>query len=94
MIRNFVARLGRPHDDQTFLCDGHRTLWNYADHQRCYDDYEKLIDFFHAEEHLSKATEALLGKRSVQARAWYDKHRVKLLEQANGAAAVQRSMIY
>jgi len=89
-----LERKAGPTMTKVFLCDGHRTLWNYADHQKRYDDYEKLIDFFHAEEHLSKAAEALFGKRSAQARAWYDKYRVKLLEQANGAAAVQRSMVY
>jgi len=89
-----LERKAGPTMTKVFLCDGHRTLWNYADHQKRYDDYEKLIDFFHAEEHLSKAAEALFGKRSAHARAWYDKYRVKLLEQANGAAAVQRSMVY
>ena len=79
---------------KVFLCDGHRTLWNYADQQACYDDYEKLIDFYHTEEHLSKAAEALFGKRNCKARAWYDKHRKKLLAYSDGAFAVQRSMIY
>ena len=29
-----------------------------------YDDYEKLIDFYHTTEHLSKASEALFDKSS------------------------------
>lgn len=79
---------------KVFLCDGHRTLWNYADQQACYDEYEKLIDVYHTEEHLSRAAEALFGKRSRQAKRWYEKYRLKLLEQADGAASVQRSMVY
>ena len=79
---------------KVFLCDGHRTLWNYADQQERYDDYEKLIDFYHTEEHLSKAAESLFGKRNVRAQAWYNKYRVKLLEQEDGVASVRRSMVY
>ena len=45
-------------------------------------------------DNLNTHNEALFGKRSAHARAWYDKYRVKLLEQANGPAAVQRSMVY
>lgn len=89
-----LERKAGPGVTKVFLCDGHRTLWNYADQQRRYDDYEKLIDFYHTEEHLSKAAEALFGKRNAQARAWYNKYRVKLLEQSDGVASVQRSMVY
>jgi hypothetical protein len=83
-----------PEITKVFLCDGHRTLWNYADQQECYDDYEKLIDFYHTEEHLSKAAEALFGKRNARAQAWYNRYRVKLLEQEDGVASVRRSMVY
>lgn len=83
-----------PRITKVFLCDGHRTLWHYADQQARYDDYEKLIDFYHSEEHLSKAAEALFGKRNPQAQAWYNKCRVKLLEQEDGVASVRRSMVY
>ena len=89
-----LERKGGPELTKIFLCDGHRTLWNYADQQACYDDYEKLIDFYHTEEHLSRAAEALFGKRNHQATDWYEKYRLKLLEQTDGAAAVQRSMVY
>lgn len=77
-----------------FLCDGHRAIWSYAEHTPMYDDYEKLIDFYHTTEHLSKAGEALFGKNSDSGKAWYTKHRKKLLENKDGAESVLRSMIY
>lgn len=77
-----------------FLCDGHRSIWSYADSNPMYNNYEKLIDFYHTTEHLSKAGEALFGKSSDFGTAWYNKYRKKLLEDNNGAESVLRSMIY
>jgi hypothetical protein len=76
------------------LCDGHRILWNYADHQERFDDYEKLVDFYHTDEHLSKAAEALFGKNSEEAERWYAKYRRVLLEQDDGMPALRRSLAY
>lgn len=77
-----------------FLCDGHRAIWSYAENTPMYNDYEKLIDFYHTTEHLSKAGEALFGKGRDWGKAWYTKYRKKLLENNDGAASVLRSMIY
>jgi hypothetical protein len=77
-----------------FLCDGHRSIWSYAENTPMYNDYEKLIDFYHTTEHLSKAGEALFGKSSDLGTAWYNKYRKKLLEDNDGAESVLRSMIY
>ncbi len=60
------------------LCDGARGLWTYIDDTPLYDDYEKLVDYHHAAEHLSKAAEAIFGKGSPQAQNWYDKYCAKL----------------
>jgi hypothetical protein len=76
------------------LCDGHRVLWNYADHNERFDEYEKLGDFYHTDEHLSKAAEALFGKNSAAAQRWYAKYRGVLLEQDDGVPALRRSLAY
>lgn len=76
------------------LFDGHRSLWNYADTHERFDEYEKLIDFYHTQEHLSKAAEALFGKSSGQGQQWYAKYRTKLLEQDAAAEAILRSIDY
>jgi len=76
------------------LLDGHRTLWNYAEGTERFADYEKLIDYYHTIEHLSKAAEVLFGKGSRRAVAWYNKYRVKLLEDDDAPAAILRSLDY
>ena len=79
---------------KVILCDAHPVLWNYIDHHARFDDYEKLVDFYHTEEHLSKAAEALFGKKSEQAQDWYNTYRTRLLEQNGGVSSVIRSMMY
>ena len=76
------------------LLDGPRTLWNYAEGTDRFADYEKLIDYYHTTEHLSKAAEALFGKGSRGAAAWYDTYRVKLLEKDDAPVALLRSLDY
>ena len=87
------AKLG-PDITKVFLCDGHRALWNYADHNERFDGYEKLVDFYHTQEHLSKVSEALFGKNSMDGKGWYSKYRTKLLELDAGAESVLRSIGY
>jgi hypothetical protein len=76
------------------LCDGARSLWNYADRNAQFDDYEKLVDFYHASEHLSKAAEALFGKGSERGQTWYKKYRRRLQNQRNAVRGLLRSMDY
>jgi hypothetical protein len=76
------------------LCDGARNLWNYADETPQYDDYEKLVDFYHATEHLSKAAEALFGKGSEKAQKWYAKWRRRLQWKRHAVTGLLRSMEY
>jgi hypothetical protein len=83
-----------PHVRKVLLCDGHRVLWNYADHQERFDDYEKMVDFYHTGEHLSHAAEALFGKHSGAAERWYEKYRRVLLEQDDGVRSLRRSLAY
>jgi hypothetical protein len=98
--RNFEQQLdglqGKLDPDITkvFLCDGHRALWNYVDHNQRFSDYEKLVDFYHTQEHLSKAAEALFGKNNIVGKRWYWKYRTKLLELDAGVESVLRSIDY
>ena len=79
---------------KVLLLDGARPLWKYADNTPLFDDYEKGVDYCHTLEHLSLASEALFGKSSPEAKAWYDTYRKILLEKDNGAQRVLRSMDY
>ena len=83
-----------PDITKVFLCDGHRALWNYADDNARFNDYEKLVDFYHTQEHLSKVAEALFGKNSMAGQRWYSRYRTTLLELDTGAESVLRSIGY
>lgn len=76
------------------LCDGARGLWSYIDETPQYDAYEKLVDYHHTTEHLSKAAEAIFGKGSPKAQDWYDKYCSKLKSENGGAGRVLRSLDY
>ena len=76
------------------LCDGARNLWTYIDDNSQYDEYEKLVDYHHTSEHLSKAAEAIFGKGSLKAQDWYDKYCSKLKGEDGGAGRVLRSLDY
>jgi len=76
------------------LCDGARGLWTYIDDNPQYDEYEKLVDYHHTTEHLSKAAEAIFGKGSQKAQHWYDKYCSKLQGEDGGAGRVLRSLDY
>jgi hypothetical protein len=89
-----AERNAPPGVTKVLLCDGARAIWNYAEHNERFKDYEKLIDYWHTLEHVSLAAEALFGKGSKEATAWYTKYRKKLLEEDLGARSVLHSMDY
>ena len=76
------------------LCDGARGLWTYLDDNPQYDSYEKLVDYHHTTEHLSRAAEAVFGKGSRKAQDWYDKYCSKLKGEDGGGVRVLRSLDY
>jgi len=80
--------------DRIVLCDGARGLWTYLDQNPQYDHYQKLVDYHHTTEHLSKAAEAIFGKGSQKAQSWYDKYCSKLKDEEGGAARVLHSLDY
>lgn len=83
-----------PNIDKLLLLDGARNLWNYVNGNELYNDFEKLIDFYHTTEHLSKAAESLFGKKSEKANLWYNKYRKILLTDNNGAKKIIKSICY
>ena len=79
---------------KVLLLDAARSLWSYAENAPAFADYEKAVDYFHTAEHLSLAGEALFGKTSSAAKAWYEKYREKLLSEDGAPLAVLRSIDY
>lgn len=79
---------------KVILCDGARGIWNFIDNNERFDEFEKLIDFCHAADHLSSAAEALFGKGTCEATKWYAKYVKKLKEDDRGAQRILDSIDY
>ena len=80
--------------DKVLVCDGARGLWKYIEDNERFAQYEKILDYFHAAEHLSALSEALFGKKSEAGTKWYDKYREKLLNEDLAAHAIISSADY
>jgi hypothetical protein len=76
------------------LMDGGRNLWGYVNATKLYDDFEKLLDFHHAMEHISQGAEGIFGKGTEASKAWYRKMEAMLLEYEDGVHRVIRSLEY
>lgn len=79
---------------KVLLCDGARNIWNYVENNERYNEYEKIIDYWHAVEHLSKASEALFGKGDEDGLKWYHTYADVLLKHDDGASRLLKSMCY
>ena len=76
------------------LADGQREIWRAVDRQPVFDGFTRILDFYHATQHLSKAAEHLFGKMSAQARRWYRSWRHKLRHQPGAVQGLIRSVAY
>lgn len=79
---------------RVMLCDGARNIWSYVDANPLFEGYEKLVDFYHASEHLSKAAEAIFGKKSWEGDEWYEKWNEQLKEEEDAVSSIIRSIDY
>ena len=76
------------------ITDGHPGLEKYIQRTALLQDCAVLIDFYHAMEHLSLASEAIFGKSSQAANKWFQKWRQLLLHQEYSTNRLYRSMKY
>ncbi len=76
------------------ITDGHPGLEKYIRSNALLEDCAVLIDFYHALEHLSLASEAIFGKSSPAANQWFEKWRQVLLHQESSINRLYRSMKY
>jgi hypothetical protein len=77
-----------------FVSDAAQGIRKEVDNNPLFDDFEKIIDYFHTTEHLSNAAEAIFGQGSVEGDEWYKAKRLLLLEKFDGADLVYRSLLY
>jgi len=73
------------------LMDGARGLWNYAENTKLFADFRRLLDFYHASEHLSALAEELFGQSSPKADNWYEAWRHKLKYEQGAVDGLLRS---
>jgi len=73
------------------LMDGARGLWNYAENTELFADFRRLLDFYHASEHLSALAEELFGQSSPKADNWYEAWRHKLKYEQGAVDGLLRS---
>ncbi len=84
----------RSFSEVAVLCDGKPALWNKIEADPLYDGATQILDFFHAVEHLSRAAEAIFGKKEQAATRWHAKYRAFLLEDPGALDSVLRSLRY
>ncbi len=92
-VESTLSRLPE-HVTKIFVSDAAQGIRKEIDTNPLFDDFEKIIDFYHATDHLSNAAEAIFGKGSAEGDAWYEAKRCQLLEEEDGAERVYRSLLY
>ena len=76
------------------ITDAHKSISGYLKNNPAFDGYQRIIDFYHASEHLSLMAEAIHGKSSAKATEWYKKYRDILKNQKQGVQKLIRSVEY
>lgn len=76
------------------LTDAHKSIQGYIKENPKFKEFDWMIDFYHATEHLSKLSEHLFGKSSDKAQKWYSKKREELKGSAQGVLKLIRSAQY
>ena len=59
------------YDHRVVLADGKREIWRIVDEHGVFEGFTRILDFYHAAQHLSMAAEHLFGKASAKADRWY-----------------------
>ena len=87
-----VAALGTPDIPHILLTDGHLMIKGFAADSPVLRPFEKLLDFYHATEHLSKAAEAMYGEKTDLSKAYFSKWRERLKNDPDAPKDILRSM--
>lgn len=99
LIDGLVAQTARAlqqgeYAHRVVLADGKREIWRTVDQQPVLAGFTRILDFYHAAEHLSKAAEPLFGKASAKAERWYRSWRHKLRHAPGAVNGLIRSLAY
>jgi hypothetical protein len=99
LINGLVAQTARALEHgaylhQAVLADGKREIWRSVDEHAVFDGCTRILDFYHASQHLSVTAEQLFGKASTKAQRWYHSWRHKLRHEPRAVEALIRSVCY
>ena len=99
MVNGLVAQTARAlkqggYDHRGVLADGKREIWRTVDEHRVVDGFPRILDFYHASQHLSKAAEHLFGKLSAKGIRWYRRGRHNLRHEPGAVHGLIRSLVY
>lgn len=92
-VSSSIFRAG-PKVAKVLLIDGHLALAKYAKTAALFGDFEHLVDFWHAVEHLKKAGEALFGANSYDGQGWFRSWREALKDEDGAVTKLIRSIDY
>ncbi len=99
LVNGLVNQTGRAlqqgsYEHRVVLADGKREIWRTVEEHGVFDGFTRILDFYHAAQHLSKAAEHLFGKRSGKAFRWYRRWRHKLRHEPGAVQGLIRSLVY
>lgn len=94
MLEREVKAVSKQRPDLTWvaLADGAKDNWSFLD--GLLPGAEKILDFYHATDHLKDALDAAYGEGSAKSTAQFEKLRHKLRHDNNGVESVIRSLIH
>lgn len=92
IVQTKVAALGASDIPRILLTDGHLMIKGFAAESPVLRPFEKLLDFYHATEHLSKAAEAMYGEKTDISKAYFNKWRERLKTNPDAPAGILRSL--
>jgi hypothetical protein len=88
-----VAQIKALYPDALQVCLGDGAQWNWEFFYSHYPEAVWVLDFYHAATHLYTAAGVIFGP-GPEAEGYYERWRTTLLEEANGVAALLRSLLY
>jgi hypothetical protein len=83
-----------PDITKVLATDASTILKNYIESHPVLREFELIVDYQHATDHLKMASEALFGKGTAEAKTWLSKQCETLLHHDDGAQRVIRAMGY
>ena len=80
--------------ERVVLADGKREIWRMVDEHSVFDGFTRILDFYHAAQHLSMAAEHLFGKSTAKADRWFRSWRHNLRHDPGAVNGLIRSLYY